>query len=111
MYKATNNSGQSSVEFVLVLGLVVIPALAASFGWVKAEWSRSECAFQTFKIARQQLLQTQQRTVVNGITLVPLEDLDQNKGGLEVSDALKEVSQLWEQLSSSLPSSSESADS
>ena len=83
---------------MLVLGFVVIPALVAGTAWAKTQWNQSECAFQNFKQGRLQLLRTQQAVTVNGITLVPLEDLDQNKGGLEISDALKEVSQLWEQL-------------
>jgi hypothetical protein len=96
-----NRSGQSSTEFMLVLGFILVPALIIGITWIKAEWNKSECAFQSFKTARIQMIQSQRKQTSNGITLLPLEDLDQVKGGIEVSDILKEVSQLWEQLSSS----------
>ncbi len=96
-------SGQSSLELILVLGLVVIPALTMGSAWIKTEWNKSECAFQSFKTARLTLLQTQRKVEVDGIALLPLEDLDRNKEGLRPHELLKEVSQLWEQLSSSSP--------
>ena len=97
----SQQSGQSSVEFILVLGFILIPALIAGTAWIKQEWSKSECAYQNFKQARIMMIRTQKTSTVNGITLLPLEALDQNKGGLKVDDLLKEVSQLWVQLSSS----------
>ena len=104
-----NVSGQSSMELILVLGFIVVPALVIGLSWIKTEWSRSECALQTFKRARLELLQTQQKTTVENtcdslqekISLNPLEDLDRNKGALNPSDLIKEVSQLWELLSHS----------
>ena len=98
MCKRSNESGHSSVELILVMGFILLPSLMIGIRWMQKEWDQSQCAFQSFKTARLQLIRTQQATLLNGISLSPLEDLDQKKTGLVFGDAAKQVSRLWEQL-------------
>lgn len=101
MCNQTNNqTGQSIIEFILVMGLLIIPGTFVGVNLFKSLWNKTECAFQNFKKARIVMIQSGKPTSVDGIKVKPLEDLDQNKGPLETSDLLREVSQLWEQLSS-----------
>jgi len=86
--------GQATIEGMAVIGLILIPLVIAILQWVNVEWKKSEKAFQDFKQARITMIRTQRKAEVNGIVIMPLEDLDQNKGGLGLKDLINEASRL-----------------
>ncbi len=92
--------GQATIEGMLVIGMILIPLLIASLNWVQTEWKKSEKAFQDFKSARIEMIRTGQVSDHHGIKVLPLEDLDQDKGQLGLGDLLKEASRLLDSLSS-----------
>lgn len=101
MVNLKNTHGQSMTEALLVIGLLFIPITFGGFKWVKLQWDKTECAFNDFKKARIELIRTRQNVNHNGIVLVPLENLDRDKGALGLGDLKSTASQLLEQLSSS----------
>jgi hypothetical protein len=96
--KHFGNQGQASLEGMLVIGMVLIPLMIASLKWVQIEWKKSEVAFQNFKGARLEMIRTHQKSNHQGIELYPLEDLDQNKKQLGLTDLLNEASLLLDLL-------------
>ena len=116
LLKGAAQRGQILLEFNLALLLVVLPLLAGALAWYTSEWSRSKCAHQTFNQARAKLIQTnlaveltsQCAPMSETVKLVPLDTLDQNGGGLDVGDAVREASRLLEDASSFVSSSSPS---
>ncbi len=75
-----------------MVGLLMIPLLIGGLRWAKTEMEKTESAFQTFKKARMQMIETSQPVELNGITIKPLEDLDQNKKSLSPIDLMNLVS-------------------
>ena len=105
-----NRSGQALSEFLIITLLLLFPLMGGGVWWFNLEWNRSKCAYETFFKARQILIRTARtgdysqtcgERIQEHIHLLPLEDLDQNKGGLDLGDVTSEASQLWEQASHS----------
>jgi len=96
-----NQEGQSTIEGMLVIGAILVPLMIASLHWVRIEWNRCEKAFQDYKQARIRMIRTERKAEIQGLEILPLEDLDQDKGALDPGDLLKEASHLLDSLSSS----------
>jgi len=84
--KPLNNKGQSFIEAMMVMGFIFLPITIGGLKWAKKEWDKTESAYTTFKKARVRLIQTQKPVNIDGISLLPLEDLDQDKGALDLDD-------------------------
>lgn len=88
--------------------MVLIPLLFGGATWFTLEFNRSKCAYLGFFEARQKLLITGKPVhflkacgqLKEQIDLLPLEALDEDKGGLSIGDYANQASQLWEQASS-----------
>lgn len=98
-----NTAGQATIEGILALGLVLIPSVAA-IGYVfRSDWEKTRCAYQSYRQARSTLIATgstvrfQQScgSVREELTLLPLESLDLDRGGLDLGDLREEVSRSW----------------
>lgn len=96
-----NQQGQTTIEGILVIGVILVPLMIAALHWVRIEWNRCEKAFQDFKQARIRMIRTERRADLQGLEILPLEDLDRDKGALKPGDLLKEASRLLDSLSSS----------
>lgn len=106
-------------ELVLALAILVVPISVLGGYLLQRTWHQTRCANLAFVHARHKMIQSHQtghhtqKCGDHTITLdVPsLESLDQNSGGVGLSDLIQEARGLqpWE-LVSSLPSSSSSAD-
>jgi hypothetical protein len=102
-----NEKGQALIEFNVGVLLIILPLSLLLGTWFYVQEKKTQCAILTFQKARGQLLRTQKRSDVSlqcgpvseRITLVPLEELDHDKGALGVDDLVEEVSQLSERLS------------
>lgn len=96
-----NQTGQSTIEGMLVIGAILVPLMIASLHWVRIEWNRCEKAFLDYKEARIRMIRTERKANLQGLEILPLEDLDRDKGALKPGDLLKEASRLLDSLSSS----------
>ena len=104
-----NREGQFLVEFNLVMAFLVFPLSIGGSRWFYSELNRSKCAFESFVRARNQLISTNQLTqttavcgdVHETIRLLPLENLDHNKGSISIADFQSTASQLLEDASRS----------
>ena len=58
-------SGQVTAEALISLAFLVVPVLVLSLMWFGKQLNRTECTYQSFLRAREQLIQTQ-KTVIFG---------------------------------------------
>lgn len=106
--RSTRETGQAITEFLIALVLVAVPALVAGARVLQTDWKKTQCAYQAFLRARAQVIESRRTASVTlacgreseQLTLVDLESLDRDRGGLDAGDLIEEASRFWEELSS-----------